>query len=57
MGDANAGARPGAEPGQEEQPNLFLARGCLALIVLAVFVTVVLPVIVWAASILIAGSR
>ncbi len=57
MGDVDIRARPGAEPGQEERPNLFLARGCLALIVLAVFVTVVLPLLIWAVSIVVAGSR
>ncbi len=57
MGDADIGIPPGAESGQEKQPSLFLARGCLALIVLAVFVTVVLPILVWAVSILVAGSR
>jgi hypothetical protein len=57
MGDADTEARPGAEPGQEERPSLFLAKGCIALIVLAVFVTVVLPIIVWVVSILVAGSR
>jgi hypothetical protein len=57
MGDAPIGARPGAGTDSEEQPSLVLAKGCLAAIVLAVFVTVVLPMLIWAAAILLAGSR
>ena len=57
MGDADIGARPGARPGGEEQPSLFLAKGCLSMIVVAVFVTVILPMLIWAAAILLAGSR
>jgi hypothetical protein len=57
MGNADIGARPGGGPGGEEQPNLFLAKACLTVIVLAVFVTVILPMLIWAAAILFAGSH
>ena len=57
MGDADMGARPGAGTGGEKQPSLFAQKACVSLIVAAVFVVVVLPMLVWAAGILFAGSR
>ena len=57
MGDADIGAQPGAGPGGEQQPSLLLQKGCLSAIVLAVFITVVLPMLIWVAGILVAGSR
>ncbi len=51
------GARPGAGTGEEKQPSLFAQKACVSLIVAAVFLAVVLPMLVWAAGILFAGSR
>jgi len=57
MGDADIGARPGAGPVKEQHPSLLAQKVCLAVIVLAIFVTVILPMLIWAAAILLAGSR
>jgi hypothetical protein len=57
MGDADIGARPAAQTGGEKQPSLFVQKACISVIVVAVFVAVVLPMLVWAAGILLAGSR
>jgi hypothetical protein len=57
MGDADIGARPVAGPGGERQPSLLVQKVCLAVIVIAVIVTVVVPTLIWAAGILLAGSR
>jgi hypothetical protein len=56
LGDARAGSPPhiGAEGPQDTS---WLARGCLALVLVALFVIVVLPALLWAAGILIAGGR
>jgi hypothetical protein len=49
--------QPGARPGEEQQGASWFERGCLAVIVLVTLVTVVLPLLVWAAAIIFAGSR
>jgi hypothetical protein len=43
--------------GQGRGHPLRLFHGCIAAIVLGVFVAVILPALVWAVSILLAGSR
>ena len=52
-------APPGAASGdgEERAGSLRLFHGCIAAIVLAVFVTIVLPLLVWAVAILFAGAR
>ena len=57
MGDADSGARPGAAQGREERPSLVVQKVCLLAIVVAVFVAVFVPMLIWAAGILLAGSR
>ena len=57
MGDADSGARPGAAQGREERPSLVVQKVCLLAIVVAVFVAVFVPALIWAAGILLAGSR
>jgi hypothetical protein len=57
-GNADVEAPAGAGPGEGDyQGASFLARCCLAVIILVVFVTVVLPMLIWAAGIVFAGSR
>ncbi len=56
MGDARAGLPPHIG-GEEQQDTSWLARGCLALVIVALFVIVVVPALLWAAGILIAGGR
>lgn len=51
MGDAHVSQDDG------EQGSSWLARGCLAAVVLALFVALVVPAILWAAAILLAGGR
>jgi hypothetical protein len=50
---------PGAASGEGEERagSLRLFKGCIAAIALGVFVTIVLPLLVWAAAILFAGAR
>ena len=55
MGDA--GTAPVAGPGDEEQAGRWPARGCLAVVLIGVFIVVVGPALLWAAGILIAGGR
>jgi len=50
-----AGAASG--DGVERAGSLRLFHGCIAAVVIGVFVTVVLPMIVWAVGILFAGAR
>lgn len=57
MGDARIGAPPEMIGGEGEQAPSWLARGCLAAVLLALFVIVVVPALLWAAGILIAGGR
>jgi hypothetical protein len=58
-GQAQMPAPPGAASGDEEERagSLRLFHGCIAAIVLGAFVTVVLPLLVWAAAIFFAGAR
>ena len=58
-GQAQMQAAPGAASGdgEERAGSLRLFRGCIAAIVLGVFVAVILPLLVWAAAILFAGAR
>ena len=58
-GEARMQVPPGAASGdgEERAGSLRLFHGCIAAIVLGVFVTVVLPMLVWAAGILFAGAR
>jgi hypothetical protein len=53
----DVGAAPGVGRGEEEQGSSWLARCCLAAVLIAVFVVVVVPVLIWVAGILIAGGR
>ena len=51
-----------AHPGEgsredQQQEGWWFERGCIATIVLIIFVTVVLPMLIWAAAIVFAGSR
>ncbi len=55
VGDAGSASTAGR--GDEEQGASRLARGCLAAILIAIFVAVGLPALIWAAAILIAGGR
>jgi hypothetical protein len=58
VGDEDVRAPAGAAPGEEDyQGASFLARACLAAFILIVFVVVVLPMLIWAAGIVLAGSR
>lgn len=57
MGDAESGAGSGAGPGREERPSLVAQKVCLSALVVAVFAAVVVPMLIWAAGILLAGSR
>ena len=57
MGDADIGARSGAGSGREERPSLAVQKVCLSVIAAAVFVAVFVPMLIWAAGILLAGSR
>jgi hypothetical protein len=56
MGDADIGARPGAGSGREERPSLVGQRVLLSAIVVAVFAAVFVPMLIWAAGILLAGA-
>ena len=58
-GQAQMQVPPGAASGdgEERAGSLRLFHGCIAAIVLGVFVTIVLPLLVWAAAILFAGAR
>lgn len=59
-GEVQMQAPPEVTSGDGEQPrarSLRLFHGCIGAVVLGVFVTVVLPLLVWAAGILLAGSR
>ena len=58
-GQAQMQAPPGAASGdgEERAGSLRLFHGCIAAIVLGVFVAVILPLLVWAAAILFAGAR
>lgn len=54
----DAQAHQGARPREEEQrDSSWFERGCLAAICLIILFTVVLPLLVWAAAIVFAGSR
>jgi len=57
MGHADAGSRPAAESGEAEQRSYLLMHVCLAVVTAAVFLVVIVPVLVWAAAIIFAGSR
>ena len=58
MGPVETHGRPGEGPGDgEEQGTSLLARGCLVLILVIVVAVVVVPILVWAAGIIFAGSR
>ncbi len=57
MGDADIGARPRAGSSREERPSLVVQKACLSAIVVVVFVAVFVPLLIWAAGILLAGSR
>ena len=57
MGDADIGARPGTGSGREERPSLVVQKVFLSAIVVAVFAAVFVPMLIWAAGILLAGSR
>jgi hypothetical protein len=58
-GEARMPAPPGAASGEAEgrAGSLRLFHGCIAAVVLGIFVTVILPLLVWAAAILFAGAR
>ena len=54
----DARVHAGAEPGEEEQPgSSWFERGVLVVIGLIIVFAVVLPLLVWAAAIIFAGSR
>jgi hypothetical protein len=54
----DAQVHQGAGLGEEEQrDSSWFERGCLAVICLITLFTVVLPLLVWAAAIVFAGSR
>jgi hypothetical protein len=57
--EARMPAPPGAASGdgEERAGSLRLFHGCIAAIVVGIFVTVILPLLVWAAAILFAGAR
>jgi hypothetical protein len=57
MGDADSGARSGAGPDREERPSLVVQKVCLSAIVAVVVLAVFVPMFIWAAGILLAGSR
>jgi hypothetical protein len=57
MGDADSGARSGAGPDREERPSLVAQKVCLSAIAVAVVAAVFVPMLIWAAGILLAGSR
>ena len=57
MGHADAGSRPAVESGEAEQRSYLLMHVCLAVVTAAVFLVVIVPVLVWAAAIIFAGSR
>jgi hypothetical protein len=57
MGDADSGARSGAGPDRDERPSLVVQKVCLSVMVIAVVVAVFVPALIWAAGILLAGSR
>ena len=57
MGGARIGRPSEMTGGQGEGASSWLARGCLALVLVALFVIVVVPALLWAAGILIAGGR
>jgi hypothetical protein len=58
-GEAQMHVTPGvvSGDGEERASSLRLFHGCVAAIVLGVFVTVILPLLIWAAGILFAGAR
>jgi len=58
-GEAQMQAPPGAASGdgEERAGSLRLFHACIVAIVLGIFVTVVLPMLIWAAAILFAGTR
>jgi hypothetical protein len=54
----NAPVQRAGRPGDEHHRSaLWFERGCLAVIALIALVTVVLPLLIWAAAIIFAGSR
>jgi hypothetical protein len=54
----DARAQPGATPREDQQQGgRWFERGCIAAIGLIIFVAVVLPMLIWAAAIIFAGSR
>ena len=54
----DARVHAGAEPGEDEQrDSAWFERGILAVIGLIIVFAVVLPLLVWAAAIIFAGSR
>lgn len=57
MGDADIGSRSGAGSSREERPSLVVQKACISAIVVVVFVAVFVPMLIWAAGILLAGSR
>lgn len=57
MGHVDAGPRPGVESGEAEQRSYLLMHVCLAVVTLAVFLVVIVPLLVWVAAIIFAGSR
>ena len=57
MGDADIGARSGAGSDREERPSLVGQKVCLLVVVVVVFAAVFVPMLVWAAGILLGGSR
>jgi hypothetical protein len=57
MGHADAGPRPGVESGEAEQRSYLLMHLCLAVAALAAFFVVIVPLLIWAAAIVFAGSR
>jgi hypothetical protein len=48
---------PDASHGEVEAGSSWLARSCLVVVIIGVFVVVVMPALIWAAGILIAGGR
>ncbi len=57
MRDAQTGVPPAMTGGEGEQSASWLARGCLAAVLIALFLIIVVPALLWAAGILIAGGR
>jgi Flp pilus assembly protein TadB len=56
MGDADIGPS-GAGSGEQGRRSYALQRGCLVAAALLAFAVVVVPLLVWAAAIIFAGSR